>query len=219
MVWLGREEEADLAALRRILRPGQTFVDCGANVGVWTLTAAMTLGVDGHVHAFEPNPVAFEKLGCNIKMNALDGRVDARNIACGDAEDQRLLACNEEHNNSRLVSSPGNGALMVPVTPLDKVLGNKPVHGVKIDVEGHEIHVLKGAQEMLRCFKPWVCVEFNTLLAGSRRLGDWNVHQFLKALGYSCRRMMDAAAMSPAVDELRDDWEASGYCNLFYSMA
>lgn len=215
MVWLGREEEDDLAALYHILKPGQTLVDCGANIGVWTLHAAIATGAHGKIHAFEPNPATFEKLLHNIRLNALEGRVHASCIACGEGEDRRPLVCSDEHNTSRLASGPVENAVMVPITTLDKALGEIPIHGIKIDVEGYEMRVLKGAYEILLRSKPWLCVEFNTLLTGSNRLGDWDVHQYLRALGYSCCRMTEAAGAS-AANARPEDWETTGYCNLFY---
>jgi len=76
--------------------------------------------------------------------------------------------------------------------------------------------VLTGANEILQRSKPWLCVEFNTILAVTNRLGDWKVHQQLRALGYACCRMADAGAT--AGETLDDNWETTGYCNLFYSI-
>jgi FkbM family methyltransferase len=215
MEWLGREEEDDLAAVRGILKPGQTFVGCGANIGVWTLQGAMIVGAQGKVHAFEPNPATFEKLQHNIRLNALEGKVRASCVACGDREGGMPLVCNEEHNTSRVTADAVEKAVMVPMTTLDRALAEIPVHGIKIDVEGYEMHVLKGAREILLRSKPWLCIEFNTLMTGSNRLGDWDVHQYLLSLGYSCCRMAEAADAS-ATNARPDDWETKGYCNLFY---
>lgn len=71
MVWLKREEQADLKQLQELLKSKQTFVDCGANVGIWTLTAASVLGLEGQVYAFEPSPKTFEKLAKNIETAKL----------------------------------------------------------------------------------------------------------------------------------------------------
>jgi len=215
MVWLGKEEEEDLAVLRRLLRGGDTFVDCGANIGLWTLTASTATGARGTVYAFEPNPATFEKLQRNVEANALQEVVMAMCAACGASEGKMPFLCSVEHNNSRMAAPAEEKAVMVPVTTLDVALRGGVVHGIKIDVEGNELAVLHGAREILERSKPWLCVEFNSLLAGARSLRDWDVHRHLRGLGYSCCRMADAAG-SPANHVLDDDWGLQGYCNLFY---
>src|SRR4051812_13385660 len=66
MVWLGLEEERDLRVARRLLRSGQMFVDCGANIGLWSLIASPVVGKTGRVLAFEPNPATADKLTANL---------------------------------------------------------------------------------------------------------------------------------------------------------
>jgi hypothetical protein len=88
------------------------------------------------------------------------------------------------------------------------------VHGIKIDVEGAEMEVLEGAKSVIRDSRPWICVEFNTLLAGVRRLGDWPVHHLLSSFNYSCCRFVDAIG-SPR-QFLKKEWETDAYINLFY---
>jgi FkbM family methyltransferase len=215
MVWLEREEEADLAALRRLLRPGQTFVDCGANIGLWTLTAAAAVGAQGRVYAFEPNPVTFDKLSRNIRANALEEVALALCAACGREIGKMPFLCSDEHNHSRMAAEADEDVMFVPVRTLDAAVHGGTIHGIKIDVEGNEFDVLLGAREILRQSKPWLCVEFNASLAGATRLRDWNVHQHLRTLGYSCLLMADAAG-SPGEHALGDDWGLEGYCNLYY---
>lgn len=218
MVWLGREEEDDLAALRRILQPGQTFVDCGANIGLWTLTAATAVEPEGKVYAFEPNPVTFTKLLQNVKSSALEAVASTSCVACGDQIAESPFLCGSEHNISRMAARLERDAketVLVPVTTLDTALRNLVIHGIKIDVEGHELQVLQGSEEILKRSKPWLCVEFNTLLAGLRRLADWEVHRYLAKFGYACCRMSDAPSVDPQ-DTLGDDFELDGYSNLFY---
>lgn len=216
MVWLHAEEEADLAALAHILRPGASFVDCGANIGLWTLVAAAAIGADGSVYAFEPNPVAVEKLIDNVQANAFEDRVVISHFACGAQEGNGALSYDSQHNNSRLIENlAGERVLNVPVTTLDAALGGTKVHGIKIDVEGSEMDVLRGAENILKQSRPWLCVEFNTLLARVNRLSDWEAHQILSRHGYVCCWMCDAPS-APAVETIRDDLEIQGYTNLFY---
>jgi hypothetical protein len=115
------------------------------------------------------------------------------------------LSTGREHNLSRL-SSRG---VPVVLTTLDAVVGEQPVSGVKIDVEGFELQVLEGAEGVLGQ-KPWVVVEFNTILTGEKELSDWDVHGFLTERGYKPASVSDPGSLLP------DDSEVFGYLNLLY---
>jgi len=214
MIWLHREEEADLAVLRQLLRAGQTFVDCGANIGLWSLTAASCVMPEGKVFAFEPNPHTFRRLVQNLELNKVAGIVEANNCACGREAGAGFLTCPTEHNTCRMSSRAADNSVQVKIVTLDDVLQKKRVHGIKIDVEGAEMEVLEGAKSVIRDSRPWICVEFNTLLAGVRRLGDWPVHHLLSSFNYSCCRFVDAVG-SPR-QFLKKEWETDAYINLFY---
>jgi len=214
MVWLEREEQNDLELLRHLLRRGQTFVDCGANVGIWSLVAATTVGEFGRVYAFEPNPHTFQKLSYNVSMLATKPAL--YNLAVGAAEGMRTFECSAAHNISRVTDDMGDNLILVRMTRLDSILEHEVVNGIKIDVEGLELEVLTGGEGILREHKPWLCVEFNTLLAGVDALNKWPVHLFLRDFGYSCRRFQDALDLTTKT-LLPDAWRTRGYCNLFYS--
>jgi hypothetical protein len=100
----------------------------------------------------------------------------------------------------------------VPITTLDAALGPSGVHGIKIDVEGHELAVLQGAAVLLRRERPWLSVEFNSQFASSPQLGAWEVHRYLSTLGYSACLFTEiglSGALSP-------NWEVGSYANIFY---
>ena len=202
-------------ALGSLLRPGQTFVDCGANIGLWTLVAASWVGDSGQVIAFEPNPHTHAKLIRNVSSNHLDSTVQVFNAACA-AKAQRLpFSCSSDHNISQVRVQPAEHTIMVEALTLDSILGRQPVHGIKLDIEGYEFQALQGAQEIIRRSNPWLCVEFNRLLSGVTQLGQWDVHQFLTTRGYECR-IFDPICNGPRALPLSLDWTCSSYTNLFY---
>jgi FkbM family methyltransferase len=216
MVWLEREEQNDLRLLRLLLREGQTFVDCGANIGIWTIVATSTVGATGRVLAFEPNPVTFSKLSLNVSLSDLKPKL--YNHAVGDRTGEFPFDCNESHNLSRIIVGGGDDLLFVHTETLDQVLDGKPVDAVKIDVEGFELNVLQGCELILKTWKPWLCIEFNTMISAVTKLRDWEVHQYLCNLGYRCRQFRDALDTSSRT-VLPNSWHTSGYCNLFYSLS
>jgi FkbM family methyltransferase len=216
VVWLGKEEQQELEILHRLLRPGDVFVDCGANVGIWTLTAASAVGPGGRVHAFEPNPATVRKLTGNLFRSGF-GNVDIVPAAVGRTKGELLLRCEAEHNLSRIVAESDAGTVPVRVVPLDQALGTERIAGCKIDVEGAELDVLAGAERILATSRPWLCVELNPDYSGDGTLGHWEVHRYLRSLGYSARRFEDALTPSPDRN-LPDRWQPRRYCNLFYSV-
>jgi FkbM family methyltransferase len=201
-IWLGLEERAELAALPRLLAPGDVFVDCGANLGLWSLVAVPLVRDRGKVVAFEPNPQTAERLSRNAAQAS--GVIDVRAIAVTDRQGRVRLDPGTGHNLSRVTPS---GTIEVPATTLDRALDAAPT-GIKIDVEGEELAILKGARRVLES-RPWLAIEFSAEHAPGRRLGDWAVHAHLDALGYR--------AFSFRGEQLSGDWRLRrDYTNLLY---
>jgi FkbM family methyltransferase len=215
MVWLKQEEERDLQILRKLLRPSDKFVDCGANIGLWSLSAAPVVGPEGKVFAFEPNPKTADKLCHNIEMSGFQN-IQVFRSAVGASAGQQLLEAEAHHNVSRIVQDTSNSTIAVDTVTLDSVLESEKIAGFKIDIEGYELPALLGAQKILERDGPWLCVEFNSILAKTKRLSEWDVHNFLRYAGYEPRLFRDALTTSPKT-RLNDDFENSNYCNLFYS--
>lgn len=213
MIWLGCEEQQDLALLRQLLRPGEVFVDCGANIGLWSLVAASAVGPTGRIYAFEPNPFTHRRLKHHIQRNGYADRITAFECACGDEVGESSLLCSKVHNVSRIGAKTEANAVTVPIARLDALLPDKKIDGLKIDVEGHELQVLHGAQRILRRDRPWLCVEFNADFVPSRVLGDWDVHHYLTKEGYRCRQFVTG----PGSPQLNENWTVDWYTNLFYS--
>ena len=146
MVWLDREEPEDLQRLQELLKEGDTFVDIGANIGLWTLVAAQAVGATGQVLAFEPNPVTFAKLEQNIRLNGVEKRVAAHAVAIAAQAGAVEFVCRVDHNNSYL-ARPGETAQTTSVVaaPMSDYLSDRKVTGIKLDVEGAELAVLESS--------------------------------------------------------------------------
>lgn len=215
MVFLGQEEEADLRTLAALLGPGDLFVDCGANIGLWTLVASSRVGHSGAVVSFEPNPSTFARLERNIGvLNRFGQRARALPSAVGSEAGNAYFAPDAIHNISRMGSGDGAGLIRVPVTTIDHELEGKQIAGIKIDVEGYELRVLDGARHTIEVCQPWLCIEFNTLLVGNDVLGDWDVDRWLRRRAYA--PVLFHEAMSPNSRTLEPSWRTRGYVNLLY---
>ena len=201
-VWLGLEERVELAALPNLLSPGDVFVDCGANLGLWSLVAAPLVGEGGRVIAFEPNPATAERLRRHARQ--ANGVVEVHETSLGDRVGRARLDPGDSHNVARVSDS---GAIEVEATTLDDALDASPA-GIKIDVEGRELAVLDGGSRALE-ERPWLAVEFHADHSPSRRLGDWPVHDRLASLGYEPSLFTG--------EKLSADWRLRGdYRNLLY---
>lgn len=212
MVWLRQEEQRELEVLRTLLSPGDVFVDCGANIGLWSIVAAEEVGSEGVVYSFEPNPKTYKKMLGNVGISSI-GRVKTKNVAIGENNDSAFIRCKSEHNDSYLNKSEGGrNDVKICVRRLDSIVSGERVKGVKVDVEGYELEVLKGAEDIIRKDEPWLFVEFNTQITGVTCLRNWPVHTYLTNLGYEAWSFQDLTSSG----RLHDEWSTSGYCNILY---
>lgn len=144
-------------------RPGWVVVDVGANVGVVSMRAAEQ---GARVYAFEPNPECFGRLLRNIVGNGLDHRIQAFNAALGDevAEGAMCVSKGGTTGGTVVMAGDAQDPRPVTITTLDRMaeaLGVKQVDLLKIDVEGAEVAVLRGASKVLG-FTQRMIVEYHS---------------------------------------------------------
>ena len=143
----------EMQFMRRYLRPGDSFLDIGANIGVYSLYAASCIGRDGRVVAFEPGPKAYSRLIENISLNQLHN-VTAHASAVGDQSGyiDFLADCD---TTSRIQSKEDFDipTIKVPIVRLDDVI-KFDCALCKMDIEGAELIALRGAEELLRTANP-----------------------------------------------------------------
>jgi FkbM family methyltransferase len=166
--------------LEACLRPGDLFVDVGANVGVYTTWAARIVGAKGNVIALEPAPRTRTWLEDICVQNGL-AQVNIIPSAAGDATGTALMQIQDGASGlSRLVDR-SVGSIEVPLTTLDTLLASKPPALIKIDVEGHELRVLEGARQTLQHSRVPVVFEAPDFGGGS---GTLRCVQLLETAGY-----------------------------------
>ena len=136
----------DLSLFRDCCAPGDVVVDVGANIGEVSIVFSQRVGEAGRVFAFEPHPRIYQYLRGNLALNNCVN-VTARNIALGDVPGNARMSDDKRDDMNRIVTS---GAIEVACSTLDAELPPQPIAFMKIDVEGHELSVLKGAREVLQ---------------------------------------------------------------------
>ena len=148
-IYCGLQEFEDMALVLHTLHPGDVFVDAGANVGSYTILAAGACGA--YVTAVEPVPSTFAHLLDNIHLNDVKSLVTALNVGLGAVPghlhfSQDLDTVNHVLSPEESMSAPG---ISVPVDTMDAVLKGQGPTIIKIDVEGYETEVLRGARASL----------------------------------------------------------------------
>lgn len=215
-VYVGNQEVPELRLVSRLLGEGDVFVDCGANIGLFTVCSARVVGPTGRVFACEPVADTFRRLQENCALNDFGDRVCLVNNALAAEEGIEVALIGSAHNEMQVDPAPGTAGQVVTTVTIDGILDGSPtVAGLKIDVEGYELEVLRGAEETIRRFYPWMLIEFNSNLTGTQELRSWDVHALLTEHGYLAH--LPRAVLAGEAAPLPDSWlNPQNYVNLFY---
>ncbi len=145
------------------LKPGQTFIDIGANIGQHSMYAACLVGQTGNVHAFEPIPSIYNQIKDSARHNAFEKIVHVYNYALGEKEKVEKFFISKNVGGSSLVNDDDTQEIIsVHVKNGDKELAAiQNVDVVKIDVEGYEYEVLQGIKQTLNTHRPKIFIEFS----------------------------------------------------------
>jgi len=146
--YCGLHELSEMAFVLHALRVGDHFLDVGANIGSYTVLAAGA--AQSRVTAVEPIPQTFAHLQRNIALNGLTERVCAHQAGLSDHAGTLRFAATLDTINHVLVAGENLPGVDVPVRLLDEVVGSDVPTMIKIDVEGYELAVLRGARKTLR---------------------------------------------------------------------
>lgn len=142
--WEPLETQVILAALK----PGDTFVDVGANIGFFSLLARQRVGATGRVHAIEATPSTADLLAANIARNAADS-IHVHRCAAGDHDGAVTMVVHDAGNiGSNHLSFAGVGPA-IALRRLDQLLGGEVIRLIKLDIEGAEAMALRGAGALL----------------------------------------------------------------------
>jgi len=183
-IYLGLAEFDDMGFLLHFLQEDDLFLDVGANIGSFTVLASKSVGA--HSIAIEALPYTYQKFFQNLRINDILDKVQALNIAAGDAEGSIHFTSGLDTMNHVVAEDNVNDieTCAVKVKRLDNILEGRVPNLIKIDVEGFETPVIEGALETLMNIKQQaVIMELNG--CGQRYgFNDDTLHQKMIALGY-----------------------------------
>ncbi|HKO97124.1 MAG TPA: FkbM family methyltransferase [Pyrinomonadaceae bacterium] len=143
-------------AFKQSLGPGGVALDIGANVGCYSMLFGQWVGQAGRVFAFEPAPETFAGLKEHIRLNQLDGVISPIEAAVSDQSEKADFLLNEHGGMSRLAASADDASqamtVRVPTITVDDFCARENIAPdlIKIDVEGFELMVLRGARETIK---------------------------------------------------------------------
>jgi FkbM family methyltransferase len=197
----GKWEPESWAVIQDHLGKGATLIDVGAHIGYYSLKAAPVVGPGGRVIAVEPNPETIAKLNGNIQASGAN-MVTVEPVACSDAEATLELFAAPRSNTGETSLSRANASqdsqgvisYKVRARPLDAVLreaGVSRVDAIKIDVEGAEYLVLKGATETLDRYHPAILIELVEHQLQAMGASSQQVIELLRSHGYTARRSIE----------------------------
>jgi FkbM family methyltransferase len=189
------------------IKHGQTVIDVGAHVGQYTLFAA---GIGCTVHSFEPEPKTFAILSANVAQNGL-ARVSLNQCALAQSSHSARLFSARSDNIGATSLIPNkytsNISTLVSCVSLDAYLadhGNPEISFIKIDVEGAEMDVLRGAKSVLSHYRPQLIVEFNEPMQAASGSSCSDIVDFLRSFGYRLWRIT-AGGLVPYVPQREED--------------
>jgi len=213
----GYADRAERQLLRRTLSPGDVAVDVGANIGIYTQLLSRWVGPTGLVHSFEPSPENFGRLQSATRKLA---NVRLSQSAVGESSRRTTLYVSDKLNvDHRAYLTEGDSRHTVPIemTALDDYF--KPgerVDLIKMDIQGYELHALRGASRVL-ADNPGIKLLFEFWPYGLKQAGaSWvELIAFLEQKGM-CIRQLSSAGLVPL--RSASAMESTGlYVNLFAS--
>lgn len=177
----------------RALRPGDTFIDGGANIGLVSLLAAWRVGTAGRVHAFEPNPSVLRQLRWHVETNNLGGIIEIHEAGLGDVRAvSDLIVPGDDNLGAGTFAPPPSryrgrhqSLTTAEIVRLDDLA--LPVHGrvvIKLDIEGYEVRALRGMANFIEKHKPLILTEVNAEMLAQAGTSPGALAEFLMSRGY-----------------------------------
>ena len=182
-VYKSKLENIDIALIAKHIRPNSTIIDVGANIGWFTVNIMKYLNSDGFIIAVEPDLTNLRRLESCLIASNLQDRVQILPIALSNIQGTGFLTLDSGNPaNHKIGEEEGGISKEIELKLLDDVCRNLvDVCLVKIDVQGHEINVLKGGQDTIMRLRPAILIEFDNR-HGFQNTGD--VWELLQKFGY-----------------------------------
>lgn len=205
LIYYGLYEPHLVNFLRRNLREGDIVLEPGANIGYLSAVCLGLVGASGHVHSFEPSPIAHGRISGHNNL-AAHSNWSLRRMALTDHTGEGIF------NDTPRVMKAGYAALQDAATPVDSIPGTVELTSVdafcqaqgighvrflKLDIEGSELPALKGAAGMLAQKAIDIILVETTTQAGGHRQRAEAIDALLRKAGYSSYHLTPSGRTKP----------------------
>jgi len=149
--------------LNNLINKGENVIDVGANLGFFALMISNLVGNSGKVFCFEPSRIVYNKLINNLNLNHINN-VITENMGLGEKDGQKILKRNKKYSGMSSIILEQDGDVVeekINISSIDKYFINKnlKIKLIKIDTEGFEPQVLKGALNLIKSQQPIIYIE------------------------------------------------------------
>lgn len=197
-----KERDMDIINLvKKVCKTGDVFVDVGANIGYETIYASHIVGESGLVYSFEPLKNLASQIMESIQINKIKN-ITLINKALSDQAGKAFIYLNDEDAGLTSLETKdlANKKTEITLSTMDEELKNikKRVSFIKVDVEGHELEVLKGAKSIIEKNNPYIVFEFNPHIYEKKLKGSsLELLTFLNNFGYQIKEIDYDKIISP----------------------
>lgn len=215
---MGWFEWESLVWTRRLVKPGMTVIDLGANVGYYTRLFSDLVGPRGRVFAFEPNPENLVALRSNLSSPRYSN-VEICPFAASDQDGTATLFVSPGHSNHSLIEgyTAAETKLEIPVVTIDRFLKNREIAAVdfvKMDIEGGESRALQGMRETIRSSPRFrLLVECNPLALRSAGSTPADFLRLISSLGLNPEAILEDASLGLLPDVTTIDLYVNLLCS------
>ena len=195
--------------VEQLLKPGDTFLDIGANIGYFTLLSALLVGETGRVYAIEPNDMNVKLIESGLNANKF-ANVSVMQVGAAERIETLMLHSNVGNGTTSTVQDYDIfSGRTIPGLPIDILLAGreKPVNVIKIDVEGYEYRALRGGEQLLLRDKPFIIFEFAA--KGIFGIGGAEFLRWLEGKGYTFADISTSPDIESdhSIDEIMNNFE------------
>lgn len=195
--WRGAHDWAPIFVLGQILKKGQTVIDVGANQGEYSLWAVKHTGPNGKVIAFEPMDGLFEQLKTNFSLNPSYRKalIPVKSGLSDEPGQLNLYGKEGDNEGVNTMFPTDTHTVLIQEIKLDtldnqlQLMNTGKVDLIKVDVEGAELQVLKGALNTLKKHKPNLMIEINREACQAGGYEPEEIFELLRPLGYTFQKI------------------------------
>ncbi|MCU0606085.1 MAG: FkbM family methyltransferase [Candidatus Edwardsbacteria bacterium] len=214
-------EQKGTALVKRLVKPGQTVLDVGANIGYYAVIASRLVGPQGVVHAFEPTTIFADVLDRNLRENGVTN-CEVHRFGFSDRSHRGNIKINESSATLHMPDDcPACTQQAISLTTLNAFAARsriKSVDFVKVDIDGHEPFFMEGAWRALAKWKPILLLEVSNLHYSLAGYSAWEFYDALKAKGYYIYREEKLTPYRDRIEFIRECGSFTRSANIVLSL-